>query len=352
MKKGHLLRCVWMLAVMLAAPVAAQSPAGPEVAPDPLLEEAARDALFAVRRQVLAELGTEIEANLPDGYLAILPPEISDSQRVDAAASVAWETAWAEALRRVRSDVRLTERGELEAILREQKFGDSPYADGGSAVEVGKIVAARSLLLTTLREFRYENPEVRLHLETRLLDVETGEILWSRDLYRGVLPPWIFWPLLGAGLLVMIFLLGIAWWVWERGRRARLVRTALPRRRARLRVDVDSLARSLTAARERLFRASQVDQAVAVQRASEELEPVLDRVRHALPGGAVKRTRARDLKRALRHFDRIGGIVTDLRLAAEAAGGEPSDGQDLALLMGRGARDLRSTVDAYRGLLP
>jgi hypothetical protein len=130
------------------------------------------------------------------------------------------------------------------------------------------------------------------------------------------------------------------------------VRSTLPHRRARLRVDVDALARSLVAARERLFRASQADEAVAVQRASEELDPVLDRVRHALPGGAVRRSRARDLRRTLRHFDRIAGIVRDLRRAADAAGAEPSDGHELALLMGRGTQDLRITVDAYRGLLP
>jgi len=311
-------------------------------------QEEARDALFAARAEVLAELAMGLAEHLPDGHLAILPPEIEDAGQVDAAVVATWETALAEELRRLRGDVRLAERGALEAILREQKFGDSPYADPGSAVQVGKIAAARSLLLAKFHEFRADGHEVRVHVEIRLFDVETGELLWSRDLYRGVLPRWLRQTLLAATSMLGLAAVMALGRGWDRRRRMRLVLDELPRRRARLRVDVDSLVWALVDARERLYRRSPRDSVVAVQQACEDLEPLLDRVRHGLPSGRVHSHGPRDLHRALREVDRIGRIVRDLRQAADTVGARQGDGEALADRMTRGRQALRSTVDAYQ----
>jgi hypothetical protein len=314
-------------------------------------QEEDRDALFAARTEILAELGAGLAEHLPDGYLAILPPEIVEADRVAAAVVATWETALAEELKRVDGGVRLAERGALEAILREQKLGDSPYADPESAVQAGKLVAARSLLLTTVHEFRPGGHEVRVHVETRLFDVETGELLWSRDLYQGMLPRWLRRTLAAvAGILGLsgVVLLGRG---WDRRRRIRLVLDELPRRRARLRVDVDILVRALVDARERLYRGSPRDSVAVVQQACEDLEPLLDRVRHGLPSGRVRSHGPRDLHRALHEVDRIGHIVRDLRRAADTVGEHRGDGEALADRMNQGRRALRSTVDAYQALI-
>ncbi len=318
------------------------------VAASLMAQEEERDALFSARKAVAGEIAAVMVEYLPEGHLAILPAEIEAAGAVDEAVVSTWETALAEELQQARADVRLAERGALEAILREQKFGDSPYADSASAVEVGKIAAARSLLLTTFHEFRPRGHEVRVHVEARLLDVETGELLWSRDLYRGVLPKWLRQSMaavaMATGLMAMI-LLGRG---WDRRRRVRLVLDELPRRRARLRVDVDSLVRALVDARERLYRTSPQEAVVAVQQACEDLEPLLDRVRHGLPSGRVHSHGPGDLHRALREVDRIGHIVRDLRRAADTVGGHRGDGEALADRMSQGRQALRSTVDAYQ----
>jgi hypothetical protein len=322
------------------------------IAGNPLAaQEEDLDALFAARTEILAELAAGLAEHLPDGHLAILPPEVADADPVEAAVVATWETALAEELRRVRGDARLAERGALEAILREQKFGDSPYADPASAVEAGKLVAARSLLLTTIHEFRSDGPEVRVHVEARLFDVETGELLWSRDLYRGLLPRWLRQTLAAVGGALGLLALVVLGRVWSRRRRVRLVLDELPRRRARLRVDVDSLVRALVDARERLYRTSPRDAVVAVQQACEDLEPLLDRVRHGLPSGRVHSHGPRDLNRALREVDRLGHIVRDLRQAADTVGDHRDDGEALADRMNQGRRALRSTVDAYQTLI-
>lgn len=306
------------------------------------------DGLFAARTVVLAELAAGLAEHLPDGHLAILPPEIEPGDQVDATVVATWVTALAEELRRLDGGVRLAERGALEAILREQKFGDSPYADPASAVAAGKLAAARSLLLTTVHEFRPHGPEVRVHVECRLFDVETGELLWSRDLYLGVLPKWLRQTLAATTALLGLAALIVLGRGWDRRRRMRLVLDELPRRRARLRVDVDSLVRSLVDARERLYRSSPRDSVVAVQQACEDLEPLLDRVRHGLPSGRVHSHGPRSLHRALREVDRIGRIVRDLRSAADTVGEHSGDGEALAHRMDQGRQALRSTVDAYQ----
>jgi hypothetical protein len=139
--------------------------------------DAEQEALFAARGVVLASLAAEMEPRLGAGYLAILPPEVVDEEEVAADLVAGWETVLAQELRKVRSDVRLTERGALSAILREQKFGDSAYADPQTAVRVGQIAAARTLLLTRLHQFHSDRPTVRVHLEAKLLDVESGEVV-------------------------------------------------------------------------------------------------------------------------------------------------------------------------------
>jgi len=321
------------------------------VLPAPLrCQELDRTTLQEVKSRVLAKIVRSLPEELPPGYLAVLPPEIVAPEAVDPSVATTWVTGAAQALQSHRPEVRLTDRTLLEAILREQKFGDSVYADPQTAASL-PTATARMLLLTRLHEFRPEEGRVRVHLEAILVDVETGANLSSLELSRGLLPIWVVWLLAALALLVGVPLLIVASRIWKKRRRSRLVEEELPDTHSRVRVDVDALVRAVNEARERLYRAGQEATATAIQHARVDLDPVLDRIRHALPGGAVDRSRLRDLRGALREAKRIGSLVEDLRQASDATDNTRDAGRELAEQLVQGTSELRRAVDAYRGCL-
>jgi hypothetical protein len=283
-------------------------------------------------------------ASLPPGALAVLPPQVVDRETVDGAIVQTWATAVAEALHRQRPRIMLTDRVHLSDVLREQKFGDSAYADPATAAKVGKLVAARTLLLTRLHEFRLEGGRVRVALEASLVDVQTGENLWSRAYQRGIFP---FWAKVVIGLVLVAVGL-IAFLAWRRQRKGALVRTELPRAKSEARVDVDGLARAVAEVRERLQRSGRKEGALAVQQAWVDLDAVLDRVRHALPGGSVDRSRIRDLNGAVREAETIGKVVANLRRECERADSSEAAAGELARRLQRGTSELRGALDGYR----
>jgi len=304
------------------------------------------DSLFIIRRAVLANLAADIAPRLGEGHLAILPPEVMDEKRVVVELVTGWDTVMAEELGHLREDLRLTERGALSAILREQKFGDSAYADPQTAVQVGKIAAARTLLLTRLHQFAYDGPAVRVHLEAKLLDVESGEILWAREVRRGVLPPAVKLLLvaLGFGLFVPLALLAAR--IWLHGRRRAVVEKKLPLTLARTRDSVEKLERALVSSRARFHGETSGHQAgAAVQEAFDALQPELLRVR-ALPSGAADRHRGRDLVAAVGLASKIGGLVGALHQQVEGS----SNTGELVPALGDGLDTLRPMVDDYRRL--
>ena len=72
----------------------------------------------------------------------------------------------------------LVERGQLEAILREQKLSQTALVDTETAVKIGKIAAADGILIGSVTE----TPNA-LEVFTRFVDVETTEILAAEDVY-------------------------------------------------------------------------------------------------------------------------------------------------------------------------
>ena len=345
-------------AALVLADAGAQEEGNPSE-PRPDEEQTAEEeALFAARQVVLAKLAAEMAPRLGEGYLAILPPEVADEGRVVAQIADGWETVLAEELAKVREDLKLTERAALSAILREQKFGDSAYADPQTAVQVGKIAAARTLLLTRLHQFHSDRPTVRVHLEAKLVDVESGEVLWARELRLGVLPPGakLLLAALGLGLgLPLVFLVGR---IWLHGRRRALVAKELPRALAKARDSVEKLERALVKARDRLHSEVASDhagdragndpagsQAGAVQEAFDTLQPELLRVR-ALPGGSADLHRGRDLAAAQTLALKIEDLVATLHRRVES---RPETGE-LVPALGGAAETLRPLVDDYRRL--
>lgn len=328
MRTRFLMGCLWA-ALLLAPAVGAQE-----------LDGRGNAARTQLARQVAAEIG----ASLGEVPVAILPPELAIPEGSGEAFASGWTSTLAAALQAVQ-EVELIERESLDAILREQKFADSAYADPETAVAVGKIVAARVLVLTRLNEWKPEGLGVLADLEVRLIDVETGQLLHALAIRR------TFWPLwLSLGALVVALVLAVValLWMgstWARRRRDELLQAVLPRSRRRIRLDLDGLVRSLARARDRIHQRGGSDESSTVQEALVELEPVLDRVRHAMPeavnGGH------RGLETAARHMQQISRVVEDLRRVSE----NTDDAGALSRRLLRARGDLTNALEAYRSAL-
>lgn len=298
----------------------------------------------AARTQVARQVAAEIGPSLGEVPVAILPPELVAPSGVGEAFATGWTSTLSAALQAV-AEVDLIERESLDAILREQKFADSAYADPETAVAVGKIVAARALVLTRLNEWRPEGLGVLADLEVRLINVETGQLLYALAIRRTVWPPWV-----SLGLRITALLLALITWlwvrsVWARRRRAELLQTVLPQARQRIRLDLDGLLRSLVQARDRIHRCRGSDESFTVQVALVEIEPVLDRVRHAMP--EVESGGHRGLEAAARHMQQISRVVADLRKVSD----DTDDAGALSRRLIRARGDLTHALEAYRSAL-
>jgi len=69
-------------------------------------------------------------------------------------------------------------RGELEAILKEQKLSQTDLVDKNTAVRVGKLVAAESILMGTVRE---TNDTIEIY--ARLVNTESSSIMEAKDVF-------------------------------------------------------------------------------------------------------------------------------------------------------------------------
>jgi hypothetical protein len=79
---------------------------------------------------------------------------------------------------------RVVERAKLDVILQEQKLSGTELIDKNTALRLGKLVAAQSIVTGSIMESRSGTEIV-----ARLVDTETSEILDSEDVYDEVKDP-------------------------------------------------------------------------------------------------------------------------------------------------------------------
>lgn len=72
----------------------------------------------------------------------------------------------------------VTRGDELEAILREQKLSQTDLVDRKTAVRIGKLVAAESILMGTVRE-----TEDAIEIYARLVNTESSSIMEAKDVF-------------------------------------------------------------------------------------------------------------------------------------------------------------------------
>lgn len=72
----------------------------------------------------------------------------------------------------------LVERDRLDAILQEQKLSQTELVDKNTALKVGKLVAAQSIITGSMIETR-----TGVEIVARMIDTETAEILAAEDVY-------------------------------------------------------------------------------------------------------------------------------------------------------------------------
>ena len=72
----------------------------------------------------------------------------------------------------------VTRGDELEAVLREQKLSQTDLVDKNTAVKVGKLVAAETILMGTVRETRDA-----IEIYARLVNTESSSIMEAKDVF-------------------------------------------------------------------------------------------------------------------------------------------------------------------------
>ncbi len=77
-----------------------------------------------------------------------------------------------------RQRFKMVERSRLEAILQEQKIGTSSLIDRDTAIEIGNLLAAQSVITGGISETRKG-----IEVVARLIDTETSDILSAQDVY-------------------------------------------------------------------------------------------------------------------------------------------------------------------------
>lgn len=74
---------------------------------------------------------------------------------------------------------RMIERTQLDMILREQKLSRTKLIDRDTALKLGRLIAARSILTGSIVETR-----TGIEIVARMVDTETSEILATQDVYN------------------------------------------------------------------------------------------------------------------------------------------------------------------------
>ncbi len=80
-----------------------------------------------------------------------------------------------------RNRFRVIEREKLDVILQEQKLSRTNLIDRDTALKVGRLIAARSVITGNIIETR-----TGIEIVARVIDTETSEILSSSDVYDEV----------------------------------------------------------------------------------------------------------------------------------------------------------------------
>ena len=94
-----------------------------------------------------------------------------------SAASVSFQTHLLDALYR-QNRFRLVERNVLDVILREQKLSQTALMDEKTALRVGRLAAAQSIIAGDIIETRQG-----IEIVSRMIDTETSDILALEDVY-------------------------------------------------------------------------------------------------------------------------------------------------------------------------
>jgi TolB-like protein len=78
-----------------------------------------------------------------------------------------------------RDRFRVLERDKLDLILREQKLSRSDLIDRSTALELGRLLAAQSIVTGSIIETR-----TGIEIVARMIDTETSEIMATADVYE------------------------------------------------------------------------------------------------------------------------------------------------------------------------
>jgi hypothetical protein len=201
-------RVTWlvvMLGWILAAVTSAQQPAGSAADRPwlkPLVERMASDMERAA-------------PNLAQKRMAVAPIE-ADAQsllRDELIAALATRTT-------------MLERDKVDLIFTEQKIQASAAIDQRTAVTLGRLVGADTILYGKVRQWEERPGYLRFDAVLTLVDVQHGEILWSKSYQENPPVSKGVWAIGGLALLILLVVAGAVAVALRKSRRPALLQEA------------------------------------------------------------------------------------------------------------------------------
>ena len=178
---------------------------------------------------------------------------------------------------------KVMERSDFNKILAEQGLQLKDIMDGRTRIRHGRLRGVQGLLMGNVYSVEKDFLSYRVHVYVKLVDVERGEILMSRDFEASATAPWRGYLFMaGAGFLGVVILCVFITLIARRRTRVSRARIGEERQgnREGMAREVDRIIGHVSEAKSRLVETGKITDAVELK----EIERSLMDVRRSVSG--------------------------------------------------------------------
>ncbi|MCD6311055.1 MAG: hypothetical protein J7M11_01135 [Elusimicrobia bacterium] len=215
----------------------------------------------------------------------------------------------------------LIERDRIDQILKEQNLQVSDLVDYETAVRIGALAGAEAIMFGEITDFKYFPGYSKLKMHLRVNSVESGEIIWVKNIISGKLSP-VF---KGIGLILLVIILIPIISILGKQLRLREVEELLGKEediRGALVIEIEKSQGNVQQAQNKLFEFSEKELAAKVKELALAIDSLKSDIKTAEFGvsGKLKKKdvqKARKLdKKILSKLMVLTGVTTKLRDSA------------------------------------
>jgi hypothetical protein len=187
-----------------------------------------------------------------------------------------------------RTNFKVMERADFDKILAEQGLQLKDIMDGRTRIRHGKLKGVQGLLMGNVYSSKAGFMSHRIKAHVRLVDVEKGEILLSREFETSAVHRWRRYVVMGSGALIFLFLLVAIFSLRSRGRKRtegiRIIEEDRGGARE-MRKEVDRIIAHVSGAKSRLVETGKTAEAVDLKDVERSLMGIKRTVAGAPYGG-------------------------------------------------------------------